>query len=41
MSLQGLMMDMPLTISSVIRHAAKYHAATEIVSRTIEGDLFR
>ena len=41
MSLPGLMMNVPLMISSIIRYAAKYHGDTEIVSRTIEGDLFR
>ena len=41
MSLPGLIMDKPLMISSIIRHAARYHTATEIVARTIEGGLFR
>jgi len=41
MSLQGLIMDMPLMISSIIRHAATFHTDTEIVARTIEGDLHR
>ena len=31
------MMNRPLLISSLIDHAARYHADTEIVSRTIEG----
>ena len=31
------MMQRPLLISSLIEHAAQNHAATEIVSRTIEG----
>ena len=35
--LRGLMMDQPLLISSLIDHAARYHADTEIVSRTVEG----
>lgn len=39
--LQGLMMDMPLTISSLIVHADRYHADTEIVSRTVEGPIHR
>ncbi len=41
MSLPGLTMNMPLMVSSIIRYAAKYHGDTEIVARTIEGDLFR
>ena len=35
--LRGLMMDQPLLISSLLDHAARYHADTEIVSRTVEG----
>jgi fatty-acyl-CoA synthase len=31
------MMDQPLLISSLLDHAARYHADTEIVSRTVEG----
>ena len=41
MNLPGLIMDKPLLISSIIRHAAMFHAATEIVARTIEGGLHR
>jgi len=37
----GLMMDQPLLISSLLTHAARYHADTEIVSRTIEGGIHR
>lgn len=37
----GKMMDMPLTITSLIKHAAKYHGDTEIVSRSIEGPIHR
>ncbi|MGB3351290.1 MAG: long-chain-fatty-acid--CoA ligase [Mycobacterium sp.] len=33
----GLMQDRPLMISSLIEHAAAFHADTEIVSRTAEG----
>lgn len=33
----GQMMQMPLTISSLIEHADRYHGDTEIVSRTVEG----
>jgi fatty-acyl-CoA synthase len=37
----GLMMDWPLMISSLIRHADLYHAEREIVSRTVEGPTHR
>src|SRR5450759_5283376 len=37
----GLMMNMPLTISSLIRHADRHHGDTEIVSRTVEGPIHR
>ena len=39
--LQGLMMRMPLLISSLIRHADRHHGDTEIVSRRVEGDIHR
>jgi fatty-acyl-CoA synthase len=39
--MQGLMMDMPLLISDLIRHADRHHGSTEIVSRTVEGGLHR
>jgi len=39
--MQGLMMAMPLMISSLIQHAARYHSDTEIVSRTVEGGISR
>ncbi|MBN8492976.1 MAG: long-chain fatty acid--CoA ligase [Burkholderiales bacterium] len=39
--MQGLIMDMPLMISAAIRHAATFHGDTEVVARTIEGDLHR
>ncbi|HEX9193621.1 MAG TPA: 3-(methylthio)propionyl-CoA ligase [Burkholderiales bacterium] len=35
--LRGLMMDMPLLVSSLIAHADRSHGDAEIVSRTIEG----
>ncbi len=41
MPMPGLIMDKPLMISSIIRHAARYHGGTEIVARTIAGTLFR
>ncbi|MFX1733810.1 3-(methylthio)propionyl-CoA ligase [Paraburkholderia sp. A1RI_3L] len=39
--LLGQMMDVPLNVSSLIAHAARYHGTTEIVSRRIEGDIHR
>ncbi|HMN80407.1 MAG TPA: 3-(methylthio)propionyl-CoA ligase [Burkholderiaceae bacterium] len=39
--MQGSMMDMPLLISSILRHAARHHGDTEIVSRRVEGDIHR
>ncbi len=39
--MRGLMMDVPLMISSLIRHADRYHGDTEIVSRTVEGPIHR
>jgi 3-(methylthio)propionyl---CoA ligase len=35
--MHGLMMDQPLLISDLIRHADRNHGDTEIVSRTVEG----
>ncbi|RWR26544.1 long-chain-fatty-acid--CoA ligase [Sinirhodobacter populi] len=37
----GQMMDSPLLVSSILRHAANYHGDTEIVSRTVEGPIHR
>jgi 3-(methylthio)propionyl---CoA ligase len=39
--MQGLMMDMPLLINDLIRHADRHHGETEIVSKTVEGDIHR
>jgi fatty-acyl-CoA synthase len=39
--LTGQMMQMPLTISSLIRHAARHAGDVEIVSKRVEGDLHR
>ena len=39
--LLGQMMDVPLTVSSLIAHAARHFGSTEIVSRRIEGDMHR
>ncbi len=39
--MQGLMMDVPLLISSLIGHADRHHGDTEIVSRLVEGGIHR
>jgi 3-(methylthio)propionyl---CoA ligase len=39
--MNGLMMQMPLMISSLIRHADRFHGDTQIVSRSVEGPLHR
>jgi 3-(methylthio)propionyl---CoA ligase len=39
--LHGLMSERPLLVSAIIAHAAIYHRDTEIVSRTLEGELHR
>ncbi len=39
--MHGLMMNMPLLISSLIRHAGIHHGDTEIVSRLTEGGIHR
>ena len=39
--LMGQMMQMPLTISSLIRHAARHAGDVEIVSKRCEGDIHR
>jgi len=40
-ALTGQMMQMPLLISSLVTHAARHAADTEIVSKRVEGDLHR
>ena len=40
-ALMGQMMHRPLMISSLIMHAARHHADTQIVSKTVEGDIHR
>ncbi|MFO1311067.1 MAG: 3-(methylthio)propionyl-CoA ligase [Burkholderiales bacterium] len=37
----GLMQDVPLLVSMLIRHADRHHGDVEIVSRRVEGDLHR
>ncbi|MGQ0579241.1 MAG: 3-(methylthio)propionyl-CoA ligase [Betaproteobacteria bacterium] len=39
--MRGLMMDVPLLISSLIRHADRHHGDTEIVSRLVESGIHR
>ena len=39
--MQGLMMDMPLLISGLIKYAADHHGEAEVVAREIEGDIHR
>jgi len=39
--MQGLMMDMPLLLSDLIRQADRHHGATAIVSKTVEGGMHR
>lgn len=41
MSLMGQMMQMPLSISSLLVHAARHHGDSEIVSKRVEGDIHR
>jgi 3-(methylthio)propionyl---CoA ligase len=40
-ALTGQMMQMPLLISSLVRHAARHAGETEIVSKRVEGDIHR
>ncbi|MFN2460907.1 MAG: long-chain-fatty-acid--CoA ligase [Candidatus Velthaea sp.] len=35
------MMDVPLMISSIIKHAARFYGEVEVVSRTVEGPMHR
>jgi fatty-acyl-CoA synthase len=39
--MRGLMMDVPLAISQLIRHADRHHGAVEVVSKTVEGAIHR
>ncbi|MGH6646093.1 3-(methylthio)propionyl-CoA ligase [Aquabacterium sp.] len=41
MSLMGQMMHMPLSISSLLMHAARHNGDVEIVSKRVEGDIHR
>lgn len=37
----ALMMDRPLTLPSILEHAAQYHGDREVVSRSVEGPIHR
>lgn len=39
--MRGLMMDRPLTLPSILEHAALDHADREIVSRQLDGSITR
>src|SRR5690348_16665962 len=39
--MNGLMMQWPLLISSLLRHAERHHGEQQIVSRRVEGDIHR
>ncbi|MEJ8827546.1 long-chain fatty acid--CoA ligase, partial [Variovorax humicola] len=39
--MNGLMMDRPLLISTLLTHAERHHGEQEIVSRRVEGDVHR
>src|SRR5512145_1622321 len=39
--MNGLMMQQPLLISSLLTHAERHHGEREIVSRRVEGDVHR
>ena len=39
--MHGLMQEIPLMISSLIRYAAEYHGGRQVVSRSVEGPLHR
>ena len=39
--MKGLMQNQPLLLSSLLRHADRFHGDTEIVSRMAEGPIYR
>ena len=39
--MNGLMMQQPLLISSLLVHAERHHGEQEVVSRRVEGDMHR
>jgi fatty-acyl-CoA synthase len=40
-TMNGLMMEVPLLVSSIIGYADRHHGAVEVVSRRVEGDMHR
>jgi len=40
-AMKGLMQNQPLLLSSLLKHADRFHSSTEIVSRTVEGPIHR
>src|SRR6185369_2494820 len=39
--MNGLMMEQPLLISTLLTHAERHHGEQEVVSRRVEGDIHR
>ncbi|RFU49556.1 3-(methylthio)propionyl-CoA ligase [Paraburkholderia sp. DHOC27] len=39
--MEGLMMQQPLLVASLLQHAERHHGTQEIVSRRVEGDIHR
>ena len=39
--MKGLMQNQPLLLSSLLRHAERFHSQTEVVSRSVEGPIHR
>ena len=39
--MKGLMQDWPLTVDRILDHAKRWHANTQIVTRSVEGDIVR
>lgn len=39
--MQGLMMDWPLLLPSILEHAAQYHSDREVVARSVDGTVHR
>ncbi|MCC5859964.1 MAG: long-chain-fatty-acid--CoA ligase [Ectothiorhodospiraceae bacterium] len=39
--MMGLMMSSPLTVTSILRHACRFHPHAEIVSRRLDGSIHR
>jgi acyl-CoA synthetase (AMP-forming)/AMP-acid ligase II len=39
--MEGLMMQQPLLVASLLTHAERHHGGQEIVSRRVEGDIHR